>query len=395
VSDGPKIEPGRNVDDLKCEVADGLFWERIQQGHEFPLGVLYCVTERCALKCPHCYQVRGEVDSGCSRPAGSIPCRVEPSPGRSCPGQRPTDTRQVAKSSELTLAEIETLLDELVTLGVFRLTITGGEPALRTDLAEIVAAAWKRRFLISLKTSAALLSTDDVRRLRENGLSALHVSLYHIDPQQHDAFVGREGAWNSTMNAIEVFCALGGVVVVNAIAMNWNVDAISPLRELCERRDWSLTVDTKVTHRNDGDARPTELRAVGDTMVAAIKKLPKIKGKGPERTADDQLCLAGVNTVYVKPDGEVWPCPSMPLSMGNIREKPLGEIWNESEVRKRVLAMRWGDCAKCATCGISRFCQRCPGEALQEHGSLARESTIDCAMADAHARIWAETHGDG
>jgi radical SAM protein with 4Fe4S-binding SPASM domain len=349
-----------STDDLKCEVADGAFWERIQAGHEFPLGVLYCVTERCPLRCPHCYQDRNEA----------------------------------RREAELTLAEIETLLDELVTLGVFKLTITGGEPTLRPDLQEIVAAAWKRRFLVSLKTSAAFLSTEDVRRLRENGLSALNVSLYHVDPQKHDAFVGHEGAWKATMNAIELFGSLGGVVVVNVIAMNWNGDAISPLRELCERHNWSMTVDPKVTHRSDGDARPTGLRAMGDAMVAAIKKLPKIKGKGPERAADDLVCLAGVNTVYVKPDGEVWPCPAMPLSMGSIREKPLGEIWKESEVRKRVLAMRWGDSAKCATCGISRFCQRCPGEALQEHGSLARESTIDCAMAEAYARIWAETHGD-
>jgi radical SAM protein with 4Fe4S-binding SPASM domain len=323
--------------------------------------VLFCATERCALSCPHCYQVRDGAGGG---------------------------------GPELSLPEIETLLDELAGLGVFKFTITGGEPCLRPDLLDIVAAAWKRRFLIALKTSAVLLTKGDVAALRENGLSAMHVSLYHVDPDRHDAFVGRPGAWRATMDALETFHGLGGVAVVGTIAMSWNIDGITPLRELCEQRGWSLTVDPKINHRNDGGESPTRLRATGDDLVAAIRKLPKIKGQGPPRKADDLVCLAGVNTVYIKPDGEIWPCPVMPLSMGNIRETSLAEIWTDSPVRKRVLAMRWGDCAKCATCELGRFCQRCPGEAFQEHGDLARESAIDCAMAAAHARIWAEAHPD-
>lgn len=295
---------------------------------------------------------------------------------------------------ELTLPEVERLLDELVELEVFKFTITGGEPCLRPDLLDIVSAAWKRRFLISLKTSGALLSPSDVEALRAEGLSALHVSLYHVDPARHDAFVGRPGAWRATMDAIETFHELGGVVVVGAIAMRWNVDGITPLRELCEKRGWSLTVDPKINHRNDGDEAPTTLRAAGDDLEAVIEKMPEIKGQGPPRSPDDLVCLAGVNTVYIKPDGEIWPCPVMPLSMGSIRESTLAEIWTNSPVRERVLAMRWGDSARCATCEFGRFCQRCPGEAFQEHGDLARESTIDCAMAEAHARIWTRSHRD-
>jgi radical SAM protein with 4Fe4S-binding SPASM domain len=379
-----------DIDRLKCETADGGFWERVQQGHEFPLGVLYCATERCALKCPHCYQVRGgDSLQGKGEKEGSSPFSSrEKGPGDEGEKER------ASPGAELTLPEIEKLLDELVTLGVFKFTITGGEPCLRRDLLEIVAAAWERRFLIALKTSGALLTGSDVEALRARGLSALHVSLYHIVPEKHDAFVGRQGAWRATMDAVETFHGLGGVVVVGAIAMDWNIDAIVPLRALCEEHSWSLTVDPKVNHRNDGAAGPTALRAAGDDLVAVIEKMPNIQGRGPERTPDDLVCLAGVNTVYIKPDGEVWPCPVMPLSMGNIRQQTLAEIWTDSPVRKRVLAMRWGDSAKCAACETSRFCQRCPGEAFQEHGDLAREATIDCAMAEAYARIWREAHPD-
>ncbi len=187
-----------------CEVRPGSFWERLQDESDFPLIAMLCVTERCPMKCAHCYQ-----------------------------------TERTGRE-ELDLGGIEDLLDQLAALGVFRFSITGGEPALRDDLHQIVEAAWKRKFLVSLKTTAALLNKQDIERLRENGLSSLAASLYHIEPSEHDEFVGREGAWRHAMSALETFSDLGGISTVSTVIMDWNTGAIAPLIDMCEPRGWEL-----------------------------------------------------------------------------------------------------------------------------------------------------------
>ncbi len=341
-----------------CEVRPGSFWERLQDESDFPLIAMLCVTERCPMKCAHCYQ-----------------------------------TERTGRE-ELDLGGIEDLLDQLAALGVFRFSITGGEPALRDDLHQIVEAAWKRKFLVSLKTTAALLNKQDIERLRENGLSSLAASLYHIEPSEHDEFVGREGAWRHAMSALETFSDLGGISTVSTVIMDWNTGAIAPLIDMCEPRGWDLVADAKVLRADDGSDAAAGLRASGDTQLEAMKNLPNARQRRPVKEPGDQLCLAGITSVYIKPNGDVWLCPAMPVSLGNIRDRSFREIWTESEFRKQVMGLKWGDSDTCMACEENRFCQRCPGEAFKEHGSFTAPATVDCEVARAHARIWRENGGD-
>ncbi len=38
-------------------------------------------------------------------------------------------------------------------------------------------------------------------------------------------------------------------------------------------------------------------------------------------------CIAARGMFYIKPDGEVWPCPFIPISGGNVAKRPAKEIW--------------------------------------------------------------------
>jgi len=46
------------------------------------------------------------------------------------------------------------------------------------------------------------------------------------------------------------------------------------------------------------------------------------------------------------------------------------------------------------TCGINRFCERCPGEAYKEHGDLTRAASADCRVAAAYAAVWGADSGE-
>src|SRR4051794_3703501 len=96
-----------------------------------PLGLLAELTHRCPLGCPYC----------------SNPLALEP------------------RENELSAAEWARVFKEAAALGVLQVHLSGGEPAARRDLTEIVAAAREAGLYSNLITSAVGLTAQTLARL--------------------------------------------------------------------------------------------------------------------------------------------------------------------------------------------------------------------------------------
>lgn len=72
-------------------------------------------------------------------------------------------------------------------------------------------------------------------------------------------------------------------------------------------------------------------------------------------------CSAGRGLVYVKPNGDVWPCPFVEVACGNVREEPFGPIWEISpafeDLRDRESRLH----GSCSNCEYRRLCGGCRG----------------------------------
>jgi MoaA/NifB/PqqE/SkfB family radical SAM enzyme len=338
------------TDKKQLSYAADRVWNEIQASHEFPLSVLFCLTERCCMSCPHCY----------------------------------IDRKKIVQ--ELSLDEILLIFDELAELGVLSLSITGGEPGLRNDLIAIIKAAAERHFAISLKTSAYPFDTPDIDLLWEAGLSRLNVSLYHTNPDEHDRFVGRSGAWKKTVNALERFSKRSGRCYVSCPVMQWNALDISNLMDFCERRGWNPNIDAKITHRDDGSCEPCSLAVTENKMLGILEDERITAPASSDHDPSKPPCNAGISSAYITPDGSVRACPSIPWIFGNLRESSFSEIWQNSTARKSVLALTWNDSPLCRDCSHARYCNRCPGESILEHGDPTKPATVDCFLANARHR---------
>ncbi len=338
--------------DAGCPVPDKMsLWDRLRARSEYPLDVLLSITNRCPLSCSHCYIAH-----------------------RSSVG-------------ELTTAEIVSLLEQLAGLGVLRLTLTGGEPAVREDLLEIAAEARRLRFALVLKTSAVLFNGDDIEALRRAGVVELHASIYHPSAEHHDRFVGRDGAWRRAVAALDRFRALGGVARANTPVMAWNVEALPELVSMYEEHGWDYAVDPRIVAREDGCAEPRGLR-VSDSALDGLLRDGRITAPhASPRAPQAPVCSVGRGGAYITAQGDVMPCPNLPLVFGNVRELPFARIWRESPERQRVLRLTWGDSPQCAQCAESPHCMRCPGDAFTEHGDMRIPSSLDCRMGRAIGRV--------
>jgi MoaA/NifB/PqqE/SkfB family radical SAM enzyme len=98
-------------------------------------------------------------------------------------------------------------------------------------------------------------------------------------------------------------------------------------------------------------------------------------------------CSAGFNTLFVRHNGEVFPCPVMPVALGNIKDQPLGDLYrNEAADRFRKKVGAFPECGACTEPGMERIAWPFEGFAflglasrtgLKDFDRLARHMGLD------------------
>ena len=81
-------------------------------------------------------------------------------------------------------------------LGAVIVTLTGGEPLLRKDLAEI-CRGFDDRSCITVGTTGWQLTKKRARELRDSGVFAVGISLDSADRSEHNGMRGRKDASTS------------------------------------------------------------------------------------------------------------------------------------------------------------------------------------------------------
>jgi radical SAM protein with 4Fe4S-binding SPASM domain len=84
-------------------------------------------------------------------------------------------------------------------------------------------------------------------------------------------------------------------------------------------------------------------------------------------------CSAGRGFVYIKPDGDVWPCPFVEASCGNVREMPFTTIWEASPVFEDLRDRETRLKGSCSECVYRRLCGGCRGRSLATSGDYLAE----------------------
>jgi MoaA/NifB/PqqE/SkfB family radical SAM enzyme len=224
---------------------------------------------------------------------------------------------------------------DLKKAGVFWLGLTGGEPLLKPDLAKIVEAA-ADGCAVKLFTTGMGVTPGRAAELRRAGLFSVCVSLDHWDEKAHDAGRRYPGAFREALRAIDVFLATPGLdvgvsaVLSRAMIRGGEVERfIEFLRGLGVHEAWLSEVMPSSGPLWDDDLVISEddrlsLVALQDRMNRADGMTVNYLGhfEGREHFG----CNAGRRMVYVDAFGEVSPCVFTPMTFGNVRDKPLGDI---------------------------------------------------------------------
>jgi radical SAM protein len=333
-----------------------------------PFLVIWETTQACALACRH--------------------CRASARPWRDPLELTPDEGRRVVK--------------EVADMGTPLIVFSGGDPVNRPDLGELIAYG-KELGLRTIPAATDALTPELVRRLKQAGLDQMAVSLDFPRAELHDSFRGVPGAFAKTMAAVswahaeelplqinttvcgdtapyleemadfvgslgivfwEVFFLVptGRGSVVTGLTASQCEKIFDVVYRVQSRREFIVKV-TEAPHYRRHVAQRGRAAAGLPRRPAKTVAMPAVltRSEGPGHTVG--LAPRGVNAgngfLFVSHQGEIFPSGFLPLGVGNVRQRSLGEAYRSTYLfrRLRTPASFEGRCGRCEfreICGGSR-----------------------------------------
>jgi radical SAM protein with 4Fe4S-binding SPASM domain len=273
------------------------------QQEQIPLKVHIDLTYRCHQRCIHCY-----IPESWRRGQGPGP--------------------------ELSTLKVKNILDQLAAAGTFFLTFSGGEIFLRSDLFEILEYARGNNFCCTLLSSGTCnLEGDQLKELRRIQIERLVVSLYSLENLIHDQITGVPGSRAKVCQVVKNCQDLGIRTAFNCMVLSLNCGEVHDIRAYAAREGIPIRFDSEVGPRFDGRSHPAGLALDAEVWGHLWDVI--------EEEANFEIaaggCNAGINSCYINPSGEVWPCMDFPISCGSLRDGgDFAQIWHESSLFGRV-----------------------------------------------------------
>jgi radical SAM protein with 4Fe4S-binding SPASM domain len=342
-------QPLRMATDKRCEFRIRIAPTLTPSASEkyVPLVVSWNVTLKCNLKCAHCYINAGEKKL----------------------------------SDELSTDAAKMLIHQIAEVSRPLLILSGGEPLLRDDIYEIIRYGAERGLRMGMGSNGMLIDDEVTRRLQKAGMETVAISLDSSIPERHDRFRGVKGCWEHAINAIKSLKKSSIQVQVNCTVTKQNYDEVDDIMSLAEAlgvENFHLFFLVPIGRGTDiEDITP---RMYEDMITSTLAKITQYKlnvkpSCAPQfmRIAKEQRvdmsrwvrgCMAGLYYCRIYPNGEVTPCPYMPLKLGNVRERSFRDIWSNSEVFK---ALRDFDKLK-GKCGLCKYRDVCGGCRARAYG---------------------------
>jgi pyrroloquinoline quinone biosynthesis protein E len=288
-----------------------------------PLWLLLELTYRCPLHCVFCYN--------------------------------PTDFATTA--AELPTAEWLRVLKEARALGAVQLGLSGGEPLAREDLEEIAAEAHALGFYINLITSGVGMSAARIAALKAAGVDHIQLSFQDSSREMND-FLSSTRTFELKSQVAELIRAHDYPMVLNVVLHRHNIDHVAEILEMAERMGaqfvelantqyygWAwLNRDALLPSR----AQLARAEEVTRAFRARVGNAMKIYFVVPDYfETRPKPCMSGLGSVFLAltPDGTALPCHAarmLPgLSLPNVRDMSLREIWYDSQAFNRFRGQGW------------------------------------------------------
>jgi len=312
------------------------------------------ITNKCNLRCKHCYQ-----------------------------DNYTTDGELSLEEFKLIGNKIFSTLHKWNKLGDF--SITGGEPFLHPHIIEILNFINSSSYVsrVDILSNGMFLTQDIINKLKRfDKLRYVQISLDGSSSYIHDEIRGN-GSFNKSLSGIRLLIKNGIEVRLMFTLQRLNMFDIPNMIDLAITEKISgITIERIIPINNDNIFTTDEIysifKYVSDrsdleydkgTKLKILKYRPlwinldpcraKFGMNTPEYKDLGGLCSIGLDGVCILPDGNVLGCRRLPIVIGNLKYDSLEKIWTQSKLlwdirNKNNLKGKCNSCEYSSRCGGCR-----------------------------------------
>jgi len=332
---------------------------------------IWNLTNRCNLSCLHCYS-KATLES-----------------------EDALDTEEIFKT-----------MSDMAQSGIKFIIFSGGEPLTRHDIFDIAARARELGIITYLSTNGLYVHKSNVEKI----VAAFDYIGVSIDGREetHDHFRGLKGSFKLSMEAIKLLLQHSNRVGIRFTLTTQTLDDLPFIFELAETLNIPKVYISHLVYSGRGlENRAMDLSTqqrieavkfvlskafdyyksnksievvTGNMEMDAIALFEEFSRRYPEHSSNmhDRLLKWGGNSagrklVNIDSRGNVKPDPFFPVTLGSIKEKPFGLIWNDPDnslltaLRTHPRALE-GKCSECEYLSICNGGSRARAYAV--HGTL-------------------------
>ena len=305
------------------------------------------LTDACTERCVHCYVPKGQKDF---------------------------------LSAEL----VEKALVEFRAMNGLTVHLTGGEAMMHPDFERICRKCVELNLNFIIFSNMTLCDEKRIAFLKEVQPQFINVSLYSMDPAEHDSITQLPGSWQKTHDAVVKCCDAGVACRIATPLLKENQDALPALRQFADAHYLHLVPGADIIAQADHGCGNLAHACSAEELRRVLKRDHGLFHKvydGVMPACDAKVCDIGVARLYLSAKGNYYPCDSMhEYVLGNVRENAIEEIW-KGEKLNYLRNLKNRDFGSCATCGNRPWCKVCPAANFNATGDLFTHHPSTCALA--------------
>ena len=348
--------------------------------------VVWNITRTCNLRCMHCY----------------------------------ADSDRKAYSGELTLPECKAVIDDLAAFGIPGLLLSGGEPMVHPHFWDIAEYARSKGLRLTLSTNGTLIDEAKAARLKELEFAYIGISLDGIG-MVHDIFRRTQGAFDKAVAAFRNLKKVDQKTGLRFTLTKHNAAHLEPVLDLIEKEEIQRVCFYHLVPSGRGGElqwlEPQECRDALDKLLARIEQwaangitrevltvtqpadgiylMLRQEREAPERAVETNRLLSwngganagpGTGIGNIDSQGNVHADQfSQSWALGNVRQRPFSEIWQDTSGNERLSLLRGQGGAITGRCSKCRFLDRCGGGFRQRAATITGDpcgSDPTCPLTD-------------
>jgi len=287
--------------------------------------------------------------------------------------------------TDLEIEEAQDVLSQASKLGTKHVILSGGEPLLHPDFYEIAEYAKELRLKVHITSNGTMI--DEIAAKKLKLLDAIvTISLDGSCAEVNDPLRG-EGVFRSAINSIDNLVNCGVPTTMRMTLVKYNVSDVRNYIKLAMQHNINRCIIERVTGIIE-NPQSMELEPSSSDVFQSFKIMSEyMNAGGPNIGSNDPLwllfrkdilekyinkthicggCTAGIASICVNPNHTIIPCPRLPITVGNLKENLLDDIWHNSDVLQNLRNRDLFD--DCSSCNYKYICGGCRG-AAHAHGS--------------------------